>query len=113
MDQVLTIAYPPELPISQRHDELLAAIEAHQVVVVAGETGSGKSTQLPKLCLELGRGAGGRGRGEEDAGVGFAVRGRVGVPAGRPEPVPGGPPARRRRPGGRRACDRRVPSAER
>jgi len=59
MDQVLTIAYPPELPISQRHDELLAAIEANQVVVVAGETGSGKSTQLPKLCLELGRGADG------------------------------------------------------
>ncbi|HYI62882.1 MAG TPA: ATP-dependent RNA helicase HrpA [Acidimicrobiales bacterium] len=48
--------YPPELPITERRDELLAAIGGHQVVIVAGETGSGKSTQLPKLCLELGRG---------------------------------------------------------
>ncbi len=50
------ITYPEELPITARHDDLLAAIRDHQVVVVAGETGSGKSTQLPKLCLELGRG---------------------------------------------------------
>jgi ATP-dependent helicase HrpA len=50
------IEYPPELPISARRDDLLAAIADHQVVVVAGETGSGKTTQLPKLCLELGRG---------------------------------------------------------
>ncbi|MEZ5114922.1 MAG: ATP-dependent RNA helicase HrpA [Candidatus Nanopelagicales bacterium] len=48
--------YPPELPVSQRRDDLLAAIRDHQVVVVAGETGSGKTTQLPKICLELGRG---------------------------------------------------------
>jgi ATP-dependent helicase HrpA len=52
----LKIRYPAELPITERHDELLATIAAHQVVIVAGETGSGKSTQLPKLCLELGRG---------------------------------------------------------
>jgi ATP-dependent helicase HrpA len=52
-----TITYPPELPVSARRDDLLAAIRDHQVVVVAGETGSGKTTQLPKLCLELGRGA--------------------------------------------------------
>ncbi len=50
------ISYPPELPISERRDDLLAAIRDNQVVVVAGETGSGKTTQLPKLCLELGRG---------------------------------------------------------
>jgi ATP-dependent helicase HrpA len=50
------ISYPPELPVSQARDELAAAIRDHQLVVVAGETGSGKTTQLPKLCLELGRG---------------------------------------------------------
>jgi ATP-dependent helicase HrpA len=49
-------AYPPELPVSRRRDDLLAAIRDHQVVIVAGETGSGKTTQLPKICLELGRG---------------------------------------------------------
>ena len=51
-----TITYPPDLPVTARREDLLAAIGAHQVVVVAGETGSGKTTQLPKLCLELGRG---------------------------------------------------------
>ncbi len=50
------IEYPPELPVSQRRDEIAAAIRDHQVVIVAGETGSGKTTQLPKICLELGRG---------------------------------------------------------
>ncbi|MFP5361280.1 MAG: ATP-dependent RNA helicase HrpA [Thermoleophilia bacterium] len=49
------ISYPPELPVSARRDDLLAAIGGHQVVIVAGETGSGKTTQLPKICLELGR----------------------------------------------------------
>ncbi|YAL84356.1 ATP-dependent RNA helicase HrpA [Dermacoccaceae bacterium W4C1] len=51
-----SISYPPDLPVSQAKDELAAAISGHQVVVVAGETGSGKTTQLPKICLELGRG---------------------------------------------------------
>src|SRR5512145_2533370 len=51
-----TVTYPPELPVAQRRDEIAAAIRDHQVVVVAGETGSGKTTQLPKICLELGRG---------------------------------------------------------
>jgi ATP-dependent helicase HrpA len=50
------VSYPPHLPVSARREDLLAAIRDHQVVVVAGETGSGKTTQLPKLCLELGRG---------------------------------------------------------
>jgi ATP-dependent helicase HrpA len=53
----LTITYPPELPVSRRRGEIAEAIREHQVVVVAGETGSGKTTQLPKICLELGRGA--------------------------------------------------------
>lgn len=53
---VPAVCYPPQLPVSARRKDLLAAIRDHQVVVVAGETGSGKTTQLPKLCLELGRG---------------------------------------------------------
>lgn len=51
------IHYPPELPVSERREELCRAVTDHQVVVICGETGSGKSTQLPKLCLELGLGA--------------------------------------------------------
>ena len=51
--------FPPELPVNQRRDEIIEAIGKHQVVIVCGETGSGKTTQLPKLCLELGRGAAG------------------------------------------------------
>jgi ATP-dependent helicase HrpA len=50
------VSYPPDLPVSKARDELAEAIEKHQVVIVAGETGSGKTTQLPKICLELGRG---------------------------------------------------------
>ena len=49
------IEYPAELPVSQLRDEILGAIREHQVVVIAGATGSGKTTQLPKMCLELGR----------------------------------------------------------
>lgn len=51
--------YPLELPVSGKKDEILAAILKHQVVIVCGETGSGKTTQLPKICLELGRGVSG------------------------------------------------------
>ena len=50
------IHYPPDLPITVRKDDLVAAIRAHQVVVIAGETGSGKTTQIPKMCLEAGLG---------------------------------------------------------
>ncbi|EGV14515.1 DUF3418 domain-containing protein [Actinomyces sp. oral taxon 175] len=53
---VPAIVYPEELPVSARREEIAAAIAEHQVVIVAGETGSGKTTQLPKICLELGRG---------------------------------------------------------
>ena len=49
------IAYPDQLPIVERRQELLDTIRENQVVVIAGETGSGKSTQIPKFCLELGR----------------------------------------------------------
>ncbi|MFD1721443.1 ATP-dependent RNA helicase HrpA [Amnibacterium endophyticum] len=52
---VPAISFPPELPVSRMRDEIAAAIAGHQVVVVAGETGSGKTTQLPKIALELGR----------------------------------------------------------
>jgi ATP-dependent RNA helicase HrpA len=58
-DARLVITYPQQLPVSQRRDDLARAIREHQVVVVAGETGSGKTTQLPKICLELGRGQSG------------------------------------------------------
>ncbi len=50
-------AYPPELPVSARAADIAAAIRAHPVVIVCGETGSGKTTQLPKICIDAGRGA--------------------------------------------------------
>ncbi|MFJ4816597.1 ATP-dependent RNA helicase HrpA [Streptomyces sp. NPDC088801] len=50
------VTYPEQLPVSQKKDDIAAAIRDHQVVIVAGETGSGKTTQIPKICLELGRG---------------------------------------------------------
>ncbi len=50
----LLITYPPELPVSAMRDEIARVIAANQVVIVAGETGSGKTTQLPKILLELG-----------------------------------------------------------
>ncbi|WP_300007424.1 ATP-dependent RNA helicase HrpA [Pseudonocardia sp.] len=53
---VPAISYPETLPVSARREDIAAAIRDHQVVIVAGETGSGKTTQIPKICLELGRG---------------------------------------------------------
>ena len=53
---VPAITYPEDLPVAQLRDDIARTLAAHQVIVVAGETGSGKTTQLPKICLELGRG---------------------------------------------------------
>src|SRR6202050_11565 len=76
------ISYPPELPVSQRKADIAAAIRDHQVVIVAGETGSGKTTQLPKICLELGRGVPGPGKPPHPPKVrlnlGRAVHGKIG-----------------------------------
>ncbi|MDY7538685.1 ATP-dependent RNA helicase HrpA [Undibacterium sp. 5I1] len=65
-EQVLTfrnpppvITYPEELPVSGKRAEIAEALQKHQVIIVCGETGSGKTTQLPKICLELGRGLNG------------------------------------------------------
>ena len=54
--QPFVIDFPEDLPISARRDDIMSAIQAHQVVIVCGETGSGKTTQLPKMALALGRG---------------------------------------------------------
>lgn len=66
MPSALNITFPENLPVSARRDEIMAAMAAHQVVIVCGETGSGKTTQLPKIALALGRGrlnaAGGKGK---------------------------------------------------
>ncbi len=57
------IHYPPALPVSERRDEIARALREHPVIIVCGETGSGKTTQLPKIALQLGRGRGAGGRG--------------------------------------------------
>src|ERR1700692_2771357 len=54
------LTHPAELPVSQHKDEIGEIIRDHQVVIIAGETGSGKTTQIPKICLELGRGVDGQ-----------------------------------------------------
>jgi len=58
-ENVPKIIYPEDLPVTQRLDDIRKAITDHQVVVLAGETGSGKTTQIPKICLEMGRGVAG------------------------------------------------------
>lgn len=58
LDHLPEITYP-DLPVSQKKDEIATAIANHQVVIIAGETGSGKTTQIPKICLQLGRGVAG------------------------------------------------------
>lgn len=59
LNAVPALNYPAELPVVAKKDDIKAAIAAHQVVIIAGETGSGKTTQIPKICLELGRGVAG------------------------------------------------------
>lgn len=59
LENLPKVDYPEQLPVSQKKDEIKKAIAENQVVIVAGETGSGKTTQLPKICLELGRGVDG------------------------------------------------------
>jgi ATP-dependent helicase HrpA len=56
----LRLDFPPELPISARAEEITAAVQRHQVLILSGETGSGKTTQIPKMCLAAGRGTAGR-----------------------------------------------------
>ena len=56
LESLLPIEFPEALPVSQRIIEIKEAIQNHQVVILCGETGSGKTTQLPKICLNLGRG---------------------------------------------------------
>ncbi|GAV20951.1 ATP-dependent helicase HrpA [Mariprofundus micogutta] len=58
-NSIPAITFPEELPVSAKRSEISDAIAAHQVVIIAGETGSGKTTQIPKICLELGRGIAG------------------------------------------------------
>ncbi|MDX8381823.1 MAG: ATP-dependent RNA helicase HrpA [Ghiorsea sp.] len=58
-DNIPSPTYPEDLPISQKRDVIAEAIGKHQVTIIAGETGSGKTTQIPKICLELGRGIAG------------------------------------------------------
>ncbi|HDO29834.1 MAG TPA: ATP-dependent RNA helicase HrpA, partial [Desulfobacteraceae bacterium] len=52
----MLLSYPPELPISGLKNDIVQAVRDHQVLVIAGDTGSGKTTQIPKMCLEAGRG---------------------------------------------------------
>ena len=74
------LRYPEHLPVVARRDDIAAAIRDHQVVIVAGETGSGKTTQLPKICLELGRG---RRRAPDRAHPAATDRGALGRRADR------------------------------
>ena len=59
LNRPLDIEFPSDLPVSERRDEIMAAIRSHPVVIVCGETGSGKTTQIPKILLEMGRGKAG------------------------------------------------------
>jgi len=56
MSVPLNIEFPESLPVSAKREEIMAALDQHQVIIVCGETGSGKTTQLPKIALAMGRG---------------------------------------------------------
>jgi ATP-dependent helicase HrpA len=60
IDKVPSLSFDPSLPINERRDEIISAIRNHQVVIISGETGSGKTTQIPKICLAAGRGINGK-----------------------------------------------------
>ncbi|WP_374694355.1 DEAD/DEAH box helicase, partial [Frankia sp. ACN10a] len=88
---VPALSYPEILPVTQRKDEILAAIRDHQVVIIAGETGSGKTTQLPKICLELGRGVRGMiGHTQPRRIAARTVADRIAEELGTPSPQAGG-----------------------
>ncbi|WP_248839792.1 DUF3418 domain-containing protein [Frankia sp. AgKG'84/4] len=89
--RVPVITYPDELPVAGRREEILTAIREHQVVIVAGETGSGKTTQLPKICLELGRGVRGMiGHTQPRRIAARTVADRIAEELGTPAPQTGG-----------------------
>ena len=76
LQQCPVITYPEALPVSQKKQDIQQLIEQHQVIILCGETGSGKTTQLPKMCLELGRGVRGL--------IGHTQPRRLAAPAERP-----------------------------
>src|SRR5574344_436764 len=73
----LQITFPESLPVSARRDEIAAAFQAHQVIIVCGETGSGKTTQLPKIALSLGRGMCNAARGQRGRLIGHTQPRRI------------------------------------
>jgi ATP-dependent helicase HrpA len=75
--QTLKIEFPPALPVSGKRDEITAAIAQHQVVIVCGETGSGKTTQLPKIALAMGRGKCNAAPGERGQLIGHTQPRRI------------------------------------
>ena len=83
----MNITYP-DLPISRRRDDILAAMREHQVIVVVGETGSGKTTQLPKMAMELAGEARGRVGCTQPRRL-AACGGRTELRTGRPGGLPG------------------------
>ena len=83
--RIPAIKYPPDLPVTERREEIAELIKKNPVVIICGETGSGKSTQIPKICLELGRGACGMiGHTQPRRLAARAVAGRIAEEIGTP-----------------------------